>query len=62
VTQEDIIPYDRTLLSKALPNIDARKKPLRSADFLESADIDYKLNSKVANINSLAKVVVLSSG
>ena len=62
VTQEDLIPYDRTLLSKALPIIDARKKPLRSAEFLNGADIDYKLNSTVAGINRTSRKVTLQSG
>ena len=62
VTQEDLIPYDRTLLSKALPMIDAKKKPLRPADYLESADIDYRLSSKVASVNPTAKRVTLTNG
>ena len=62
VTQEDIIPYDRTLLSKALPMIDARKKPLRPAEFLTGADIDYKLSSKAKEVNRVAKRVTLESG
>ena len=39
ITEEDLIPYDRTLISKALPNKDSRKEPLRSAEFLSQADI-----------------------
>lgn len=62
ISAEDIIPYDRTLLSKALPMIDARKKPLRPAEFLSGADIDYKLSSTVAGINSTAKKVTLTCG
>ena len=62
ISKEDIVPYDRTLLSKALPMIDARKKPLRPAEFLNEADIDYVLNSTVAGINRTAKKVTLSSG
>ena len=57
-----MIPYDRTLLSKALPMIDARKKPLRPAEFLKSADIDYKLSSKVASVNKTSKMITLESG
>jgi len=56
------VPYDRTLLSKALPMIDARKKPLRPAEFFAEADIDYKLSSSVVDINRTAKKVVLQSG
>ena len=62
ISKEDIIPYDRTLLSKALPMIDARKKPLRPAEFLTEADIDYKLGSTVASINKTAKMITLESG
>ena len=62
ISQEEIIPYDRTLLSKALPMVDARKKPLRDADFLSSANIDCKLGSTVTEINRVAKRVTLDSG
>lgn len=47
ISNEDLIPYDRTLLSKALPKGDASKFPLRPADFLSEYDIDLKLNSIV---------------
>jgi NAD(P)H-nitrite reductase large subunit len=57
-----MVPYDRTLLSKALPVIDARKKPLRPAEFLNEANIDYVLNSTVAGINRTAKKITLASG
>ena len=57
-----MVPYDRTLISKALPMIDARKKPLRPAEFLSDADIDYKLNSFVSGINRTAQRVTLSTG
>ena len=42
--------------------IDARKKPLRPAEFLNEADIEYKLSSKVTSINRVAKRVTLASG
>ena len=51
ITKENLIPYDRTLLSKALPMIDASKKPLRPAEFLDEANIDFRLGSTVSKIN-----------
>lgn len=62
VTSEDLIPYDRTLLSKALPMIDIRSKVLRPAEFLSEAEIDFKLSSKATEVNSVAKRVTLESG
>lgn len=47
ITKEDMVSYDRTLLSKALPNIEASKILLRPAEFLADTDIDFKLNSSV---------------
>ena len=43
LSREDMVPYDRTLLSKALPGGDPSKWTLRSAEYLSDADIDYKL-------------------
>jgi len=62
VSKEDLIPYDRTLISKALPIINARDKPLRPAEFLNEADIDYKLSSVVTEINRTSRKVTLNSG
>ena len=62
MSKEDIIPYDRTLLSKALPSLTANDIPLRPAKFLSDADIDCKLNATVVSINSTAKKVALQGG
>lgn len=62
VTAEDMIPYDRTLLSKALPMIDAKTKVLRPAEFLNDADIEFKLSSRATEVNRVAKRVTLDSG
>jgi NAD(P)H-nitrite reductase large subunit len=40
VSNEKLLPYDRTLLSKTLPFGDASKFQLRDADWLKDADID----------------------
>ena len=57
-----MVPYDRTLISKALPMINARDKCLRPAEFLAEADIDYRLSSIVTEINPVAKKLTLGSG
>ena len=62
VTEEDLIPYDRTLISKQLPAYDTRKSPLRSAEFLSEADIDFKMGSAVSGINPTARRVTLLNG
>jgi NAD(P)H-nitrite reductase large subunit len=42
-----MVAYDRTLLTKVLPTGDASKFKLRSEDFLKTADIDFKLSTRV---------------
>jgi NAD(P)H-nitrite reductase large subunit len=64
VSKEDSLPYDRTLLSKALASGDADKWTLRPKEFLDTADIDFKLgrNSNVYNVLPESKEVILVSG
>ena len=57
-----MLPYDRTLLTKVLPTADASKLLMRPENFLKNADIDYKLNSKVTGVDTVAKTVTLESG
>ena len=42
--------------------IDATKKPLRPAEFLNDADIDMKLGATVTEINTTARRVTLQTG
>jgi nitrite reductase/ring-hydroxylating ferredoxin subunit len=62
ISAEDMVPYDRTLLTKALPLIDVTKSPLRSQDFLEKGDINYRLGVKAESVDTSAKVIKLSDG
>ena len=62
ISAEDMVPYDRTLLTKVLPSGDASKFKLRSDDFLKNADIDFKLKTKAESIDTTAKEVTLSDG
>jgi len=62
ISGEEMIPYDRTLLSKALTVGDAAKWSLRPESFLNDADIEYKLKSRVERVNTQDKHVVLASG
>lgn len=55
------MPYDRTLLTKALPTGDASKFELRNKEFLENADIDV-VNNKLYAIHPDKKKVVLARG
>ena len=61
ISREDVIPYDRTLLTKAVGG-DSSKWSLRPADFLADADIDYKLKSRVYSVNPKEKKVILVNG
>lgn len=62
VTEEDSVPYDRTLLSKALAVGDASKWSLRDQSFLADADIECRLKSGVFSIKPDEKKVILRNG
>ena len=48
LAKEGVVPYDRTLLSKALPNLEVGKAPLlRPAPFLKEASIDIRTGATV---------------
>ena len=57
-----MIPYDRTLLSKALPVGDPNKWVLRPEEYLKDADIDYKLKTSVFSVNTEVKKVITTRG
>ena len=59
---EKAIPYDRTLLSKAIAVGDASKFALRPAEFLTEADIDFKEKKKVFNVKPEEKKVICYDG
>ena len=63
LSKEAIIPYDRTLLSKALPGLETGKAPsLRGAPFLQKASIDVRTDASVSKVDGAAKTVTLESG
>ena len=63
LSKEAIIPYDRTLLSKALPGLETGKAPsLRPAPFLIEASIDVRTDASVSKVDGSAKTVTLESG
>ena len=63
LTKEAIVPYDRTLLSKALPGLETGKAPsLRPVPFLEQASIDVRTDSSVSKVDGARKTVTLDSG
>mmetsp|Transcript_14883 Transcript_14883/g.25354 ORF Transcript_14883/g.25354 Transcript_14883/m.25354 type:complete len:128 (+) Transcript_14883:740-1123(+) len=62
ISNEDVLPYDRTLLSKGLPDVSPQKLLLRSKEFFEEYGIDCKLNSEVVAVDKEAKKVTLKSG
>lgn len=43
ISREEHLPYDRTLITKALPVGDSTKWGLRPAEWLKGHDIDYEL-------------------
>jgi apoptosis-inducing factor 3 len=62
ISAEDILPYDRTLLTKVLPVGDGSKFGLRSGEYLNSCDVEYKLGAKVTGVDPKAKTVTLADG
>lgn len=60
ISGEDMVPYDRTLLSKRLPYTEAQKTKLRSEEYLHKGDIDFKLGKKVVAIDPKTKTITLS--
>jgi len=62
ISNEKVLPYDRTLLSKVLATGDASKLSLRESGFMDTADIDYQLGYSVASIDRDGKTVKLSDG
>ena len=59
ISDEKIVPYDRTLLSKVLATGDASNFKLRKEDFLQNADIDVKLGQRVIFVDVKDKSVML---
>ena len=62
ISAEDMVTYDRTLLSKVLATGDASKFKLRSEDFLKNADIDFRLSTRVESVDAKNKTIKLSDG
>lgn len=50
ISNEKVLPYDRTLLSKALATIDASKLTTRSAEFLDEYGIEFHLGYEATDI------------
>lgn len=62
VAREQPLPYDRTLLSKAIPAGDASKFTLRDNDFLQNADIDFLSSESAYRIKPEEKKVITNRG
>jgi 3-phenylpropionate/trans-cinnamate dioxygenase ferredoxin reductase subunit len=62
ISSENVLPYDRSLLSKTLATGDASKFTLRSSDFLDQYNIDFALGTTVTSINKDSKSVGLDNG
>jgi len=62
VSDEDMVPYDRTLLTKVLPTGDPTKFKLREEAFFQQHSIDYKLGTRVSRVDPNTKEVRLEDG
>ena len=63
LAKEGVVPYDRTLLSKALPMLEPGKAPLlRPPPFLQDASIEIRTGTTVDKVDGTAKTIKLASG
>jgi NAD(P)H-nitrite reductase large subunit len=62
LSAEDVLPYDRTLLTKVLATGDATKFGLRNEEFFKNVDIEYRLRTTVKHVDARAKKVTLQNG
>ena len=62
LSADNLIPYDRTLLTKVLATGDATKFKLRDEEFLNTYDINVRLNSRVDHLNTSDKTITLEDG
>lgn len=63
LTDEHVVPYDRTMLTKAITNAsDIDKIKLRDESFLKEYDIELKKNSRVSFIDYDTNKVFTSDG
>jgi NAD(P)H-nitrite reductase large subunit len=62
VSEEEVLPYDRTILSKGVATSDASKLSLRSGEFVKEFDIDFALGQPASKIDRENKQVILKDG
>lgn len=62
VSKEDMVAYDRTLITKALASGDATKWALRPEQYLKDHDMDFELKSRAFSVNLKEKKVILVNG
>jgi nitrite reductase/ring-hydroxylating ferredoxin subunit len=62
ISDDKLMPYDRTLLTKVIATGDASKFKLREDAFLAAHDINYKLNTRAESVDTSSKTVKLSDG
>ena len=64
ISAEQMLPYDRTKLSKAYlqGNAESDALPLRSCEFYDQQSIELRFGSAVTKVNALNKKITLSDG
>ena len=60
ISAEDVVTYDRTLLTKNLLSKNVSK--IRDESFLRSGDIEFRLNTRVMSIDTQEKTLLLKEG
>jgi len=62
LSSENMLPYDKSLLSKSAASVNAEKLIARGSDFLDEYGIDYYLNQKIGSIEPGNKSVRMEDG
>jgi NAD(P)H-nitrite reductase large subunit len=62
VSNEPVLPYDRTILSKGLATTDSSKLSLRNSEFVKEHGIDFVLGSSAKSIDRSSRAVLLENG
>ena len=62
ISDDKRLPYDRTILSKNVSGANVDNLLLRSSEFLDTYDIDYRLGYNVSKIDRSGKKVLLADG
>lgn len=62
LSDDNVLPYNRSLLTKGVASIDADKLGIRSSEFLDEFGIEYYLGYQVDTVEPTNKTVRMKDG